>query len=86
MKRLLLSLIIVGWVTVALSGQVNPEYGSYLESVTEFSIPSPGFNLDMTRTYSSMSTHSGLFVFGMGVGLEPCLSRVNSLKQKKKSS
>ena len=64
----LLSLLLT--VTTAHAGQVNSELGSYVLAIEEVTMPSPGYDIELTRSYSSLSAHEGLFGYGWRTSLQ----------------
>src|SRR3989338_9588476 len=64
----LLSLLLT--VTTAHAGQVNSELGSYVLAIEEVTMPSQGYDIELNRTYSSLSAHEGLFGYGWRTSLQ----------------
>ena len=63
-------ILLVGGVYPTFAGQVNSELGSYVLPIEEISIPSPGYDIELTRTYSSLSANEGFFGYGWRTSLQ----------------
>ncbi len=70
MKKYLILLVFLLWLPLGFCGQVNSEKGSYSIGWTELKIGGSGFNLELQRTYNSLSTHMGLFGYGWRTNLQ----------------
>ncbi len=52
------------------AGQVNSELGSYILPLEEVKMASPGYDVELTRTYSSLSANEGLFGYGWRTNIQ----------------